>query len=53
MVGTHEGEADGVPPTGRKIELHTITTVISDGEIQEVREYFEPQGRPSQLEAVE
>lgn len=51
MIGTHEGEVDGVPPTGREMELYTMTTtVVSDGKIQEVREYFDQQELMSQLE---
>ena len=51
MVGTHDGEVDGIPPTGRVMELSTMsTTVIADGKIQEVREYFDQQELLSQLE---
>ena len=54
MVGTHEGEVDGVPPTGREMELYTMTTtVVSDGKIQEVREYFDQQEMMAQLEPDE
>ena len=52
MAGTHEGEVDGVPPTGREMKLSTMTTtVVADGKIQEVREYFDPQELQSQMEA--
>ena len=54
MAGTLEGEVDGVPPTGREMKLSTMTTtVVSDGKIQEVREYFDPQELQSQMEADE
>lgn len=54
MVGTHEGEVDGVPPTGREMELYTMTTtVVSDGKIHEVREYFDQQELQSQMEPDE
>lgn len=54
MVGTHDGEVDGVPPSGREMELSTMTTtIVSDGKIQEVREYFDPQELQAQLEIDE
>lgn len=54
MVGTHEGEVDGIPPTGREMEMHTMsTTVVSDGKIQAVREYFDQQELMSQMEPEE
>lgn len=54
MIGTHEGEVDGVPPSGREMELQTMsTTVISDGKITEVREYFDTQTLAAQMEPEE
>lgn len=54
MAGTHEGEVDGVPPTGREMELYTMTTtVVSDGKIHEVREYFDTQELAAQMEPEE
>lgn len=54
MVGTHDGEVDGVPPSGREMELYTMsTTIVSDGKIQEVREYFDPQELQAQMEPNE
>lgn len=54
MVGTHKGEFNGLPPTGRVIEMNTMSkTLIADGKVQEVREYYDPQVFMDQLGAAE
>jgi len=50
MVGTHEGEFNGLTPTGRVIEMNTMSkTRIADGRIQEVREYYDSRSPMTQL----
>ncbi|KTG14428.1 ester cyclase [Haloferax profundi] len=45
---THEGEFDGIPPTGKKVELRYMGIIeIADGKVQQHRVYF------NQLEALE
>lgn len=49
-TGTHEGELDGIPPTGNTVEISGMSTlVISDGQIQEDRTYFDSREYLSQL----
>ncbi len=50
VTGTHEGEFNGIPPTGRKFEINTMAThLITDGKLQEERGYFNPQDVLAQL----
>lgn len=50
MTGTHEGEWQGVPPTGRRVRVTGMSkTVIEDGKVQENRAYFDSQALLSQL----
>ncbi len=50
VTGTHEGEFNGIPPTGRKIEFNTMGTQrITDGKIGEERGYYDPQEMLAQL----
>jgi steroid delta-isomerase-like uncharacterized protein len=51
---THEGEFDGIPPTGQEVEIRTMSTYrIEDGEIQEHRVYFNQQEVFEQLGLAE
>lgn len=39
---THEGEFNGIPPTGREIELGSMAKCrVADGKLQELREYLD------------
>lgn len=50
MTGTHEGEFNGIPPTGREIESTGMAKVlIADGNVQEDRLYYNPQVTYEQL----
>lgn len=50
FTGTHEGEFNGVPPTGRKVELTGMDTMrISDGKVHEHRIYYDRQELFEQL----
>jgi len=54
ITGTHEGEFQGVPPTGREIEVHGMARdIIADGQVQEARLYHNPQEVPEQLGLTE
>ena len=49
-TGTHEGEYNGVPPTGRELELTGMTkTHIEDGNVQQDRLYYDRQEMFEQL----
>lgn len=49
-TGTHDGEFDDIPPTGRELELTGMSkTVIADGKVQEDRIYFDLQELFEQL----
>jgi predicted ester cyclase len=40
--GTHQGELEGIPPTGRQIEGFLCKVIdVRDGKIYRVREYFD------------
>jgi steroid delta-isomerase-like uncharacterized protein len=42
ITGTHEGEWQGIQPTGRTMEIHTMAKeVIEDGQIQEEWSYLD------------
>jgi len=39
---THQGELMGIPPTGRKVEIHICNVIeVRDGKIYAEREYFD------------
>lgn len=42
MTGTHDGEFDGVPATGRRIDLPVaVFSTIADGRIVDEREFYD------------
>ena len=50
VTGTHEGEWQDIPPTGREVEFSGMSkTVIADGKIQENWVYFDSQDVLAQL----
>jgi len=50
MTGTHEGEFNGIPPTGREIESRGMAKILfSDGTVQEDRLFYNPQIMVEQL----
>lgn len=50
MTGTHEGEFNGVTPTGREIKSRGMAKLlIEDGMVQEDRLYYNPQVMIGQL----
>ena len=51
---THEGEFDGINPTGREAEFREMTKYrVEDGSIREHRAYFDQQGIYEQLGITE
>ena len=53
-TGTHEGEFNGIPPTGRTFEHKGMSKfVIADGKVQEERMYYDPQEIAEQLGFIE
>ena len=48
--GTHEGEFNGLPPTGRTFEHRGMSKfIIADGKVQEERMYYDPREIAEQL----
>lgn len=44
LTMTHEGEFEGIPPTGREVAVREMANCdIADGRIQEYRVYFDQQ----------
>jgi steroid delta-isomerase-like uncharacterized protein len=53
-TGTHDGEFNGLPPTGRTFEHRGMSTfVVADGEVQEERVYYDPREIAEQLGFLE
>jgi steroid delta-isomerase-like uncharacterized protein len=54
MAGTHEGESNGVPPTGREFENTGMAKIlVADGEVREDRLYFDRSEALEQLGLTE
>lgn len=54
VTATHEGEFNGIPPTGNEMELTGMDkTLIADGKIQEHRIYYDRQDMFEQLGLTE
>lgn len=51
---THEGEFNGIPPTGRDVELRAMAKfLVEDGKVKEHREYHDNQQILEQLGVTE
>lgn len=51
VAGTHEGEFDGIPPTGETFEVRDRAQfIVNDGKLQEVGSFFDQQDVLSQLD---
>lgn len=54
VTGTHEGEYNGIPPTGREIEINGMAKdIITDDKVQEGRLYYNTQDMAEQLGLTE
>lgn len=50
FTGTHDGEFNDVPPTGREVEVRFMDKLrIEDGEVHEHRTYYDQQEMLAQL----
>lgn len=50
FTGTHDGNLNGLPPTGRKIGIKIMTKIcLKDGKVQEQRVYINQQEFANQL----
>lgn len=50
VTGTHEGEFNGMPPTGREMELRGMDKIVtSDGKVLEHQIYYDVQDMLEQL----
>lgn len=54
LSGTHEGEYDGIPPTGERFEVRDMAmSVVEAGKLQEERLYFDRYDFFEQLGLIE
>ena len=54
LTMTHEGEFEGIPPTGREVETREMATIeVSDGRVEAHRVYFDNHETLRQLGLVE
>jgi len=54
LTMTHEGEFEGIPPTGRELEIREMATVeVVDGTVEAHRVYFDNRETLAQLGALE
>ena len=54
LSGTHEGEFDGIPPTGESFEIRDMARfVVEDGKLREERAFFDRQEFFDQLGLLE
>lgn len=54
VTGTHEGEYNGIPPTGNEIEQQGMEKIlIADNKVQEAHIYFDTQEMLTQLGVTE
>lgn len=54
MTGTHEGEFNGIPPTGREVDQQGMEKLrLADNRVQEAHIYFDRQEMLTQLGVTE